>query len=404
MDTPTATRSRIRHRWTGRFGLQRSSADRVLTGVAAGVAARLGVGAAYVRAAFFTLSLAGGVGVALYLVAVGLSLDRPPVDTAGRDGATTDRKVGLLLILVGTLVFLRTTGVWFGDQLVVPLGLVAFGFAVLWDRSARAGKTLWTARVLPGEVGPGLGRTLVGGVLLIGGIALLLSSVQALRNAGNVVLAALVTGAGLLVVFGPWIWKLAADLGAERSERIRADERAVVAAHLHDSVLQTLALIQRTDDPRAMITLARSQERELRDWLYGAAPTRGDVVSAAVRAAAVRVERDHRVPVEVVTVGDAPLDERTAALVQAAGEAMTNAARHSGADRVSVYVESTPTQVDVWVTDQGRGFNPDLVGTDRLGIRESIIGRMQRSGGTASITSDQEDGTEVHLHLPREER
>jgi signal transduction histidine kinase len=168
-------------------------------------------------------------------------------------------------------------------------------------------------------------------------------------------------------------------------------------------VLQTLALIQRTDDPRRMATLARGQERELRRWLYERSPHDGSaVLSSALQAVAERVETDHDVPVEVVTVGDAPVDDRVQSLVQAAGEAITNAARHSGARRVSVYAEVSDGAVEVWVADQGDGFELEAVPADRRGISESIVGRMRRHGGSAEVVAEPGEGTEVHLVLPRE--
>lgn len=171
-----------------------------------------------------------------------------------------------------------------------------------------------------------------------------------------------------------------------------------MAAHLHDSVLQTLALIQRSDDPQRMTTLARAQERDLRTWLF--TPERdelGETVGEAVVAAAAKVEADFDVPVEVVVVGDRPANGDSAALVAAAAEAMANAAQHAEAKQVSVYVECTPNDVEAWITDHGIGFDLDAIDGDRKGIAESILARMVRSGGYAHIDSRLGDGTEVHL-------
>jgi signal transduction histidine kinase len=207
-----------------------------------------------------------------------------------------------------------------------------------------------------------------------------------------------------MLIFGPWVVRLAGDLAAERRDRIRSEERSDMAAHLHDSVLQTLALIQRSDDPKKMVTLARSQERELRSWLYGTErPAGGTSLSAALEDAAGRVEQAHDVPVEVVVVNDVPVAQGgLAALVRAAAEAMNNAARHSGTNRVSVYAEAMNGTVDVYVSDQGGGFDPDSIPDDRHGVRESIIGRMSRHGGAATILSEPGEGTEVHLEMPME--
>jgi len=210
---------------------------------------------------------------------------------------------------------------------------------------------------------------------------------------------------GVLVAFGPWVRRLVVDLAGERNERVRQEERAEMAAHLHDSVLQTLALIQRSDDPAKMTMLARHQETELRDWLYGATPLDGvDLTSTALRRAAFKVEEDHGVPVDVVTVGDHPLDEPTKALVGAATEAMVNAAKHSGAPRVSLYFESTEDELSVYVTDQGKGFDPSGVGPDRKGIANSIQKRVQRAGGDVTIISEPGEGTELVMSLPVESR
>jgi signal transduction histidine kinase len=204
-----------------------------------------------------------------------------------------------------------------------------------------------------------------------------------------------------VLILGPGVWRLVRQLTAERRQRIRSEERAVVAAHLHDSVLQSLAMIQRAGTAEEMATLARAQERELRAWLYGPGPLPGGTLRGSMEELAGRVEAMHHVEVEVVQVGDARVDERLQALVQAAGEAMTNAARHSGARRVDVYAEVEPAQVTAFVRDRGKGFDPDVVDEDRRGIAESIRGRMERAGGTAVVTSAPGEGTEVELRLPR---
>jgi signal transduction histidine kinase len=209
---------------------------------------------------------------------------------------------------------------------------------------------------------------------------------------------------GLALIFGPWLWRLWRALVEERTERIRADERVEMAAHLHDSVLQTLAMVQRrAGDPRAVVGLARRQERELRSWLFGRAPAQpGLELGDAIEAAAADVEQRLGVPVETVHVGTAcKVDERLGALVLAAREAMTNAARHSGAPVIAVYEEVEPDLVTVFVRDRGRGFDPHSIASDRGGIAESITGRMQRNGGNALIHSRPGQGTEVQLSMRR---
>jgi signal transduction histidine kinase len=202
----------------------------------------------------------------------------------------------------------------------------------------------------------------------------------------------------LAVIFAPFVVRLGRSLAAERSERIRSQERAEVAAHLHDSVLQTLALVQkRADDPRAVAHLARRQERELRNWLLGRADSGSGTVRAALEASAAEVEEAHGASVDVVAVGDRELDERGIALVAAAREAMVNAAKHAGG-AVSVYAESNDEHTKIFVRDRGAGFEPDAVPADRRGIAESIVGRMERHGGRATVHSSPE-GTEVELEL-----
>jgi signal transduction histidine kinase len=194
---------------------------------------------------------------------------------------------------------------------------------------------------------------------------------------------------------------MATDLRDERTARIRSQERAEVAAHLHDSVLQTLALIQKAAaSPSEVTRLARSQERELRHWLYAERYDEATLAAALERAAA-EVEHALAVPVEVVVVGDCPADERVGALVAATREAVMNAAKHSGAPTVDVYAEVEPALVSVFVRDRGRGFDPAAVPADRHGLSGSVVGRMERHGGTATVRSSAGTGTEVRLELPR---
>jgi signal transduction histidine kinase len=205
---------------------------------------------------------------------------------------------------------------------------------------------------------------------------------------------------GLALTVGPWLFRLASDLTEERAARVRSQERADVAAHLHDSVLQTLSLIQKNaEDSRAVARLARAQERDLRAWLYGDTAAAETSVAGALRSAAAEVEDTHGTPVEVVTVGDAAMTEEVRPLVLAAREAMVNAAKHSGADKVDVFAECDDTRVDVFVRDRGHGFDQDAVAEDRLGVRNSIVDRMRRHGGAAVIRTAPGEGTEVRLSL-----
>jgi signal transduction histidine kinase len=217
------------------------------------------------------------------------------------------------------------------------------------------------------------------------------------------ILAVIVTVVGLALLTGPWWMRLVTQLSEERAERIRSQERAELAAHLHDSVLQTLALIQRNaDSPREVARLARGQERELRTLLYGTRPA-GSSVADELRAAAAEVEDDYAISVDVVAVGDAAIGPALTALVAAAREAIVNAAKHAGVDRVDVYAEITEPLVEVFVRDRGVGFDPARTPADRHGVADSIIGRMTRHGGSADVRSTPGEGTEVRLSLPLEE-
>jgi signal transduction histidine kinase len=241
-------------------------------------------------------------------------------------------------------------------------------------------------------------------VLLCVGLGWMLSShasLALLRPLGGLVLVA----AGIVLLLGPWWLRIARDLVLERQARARAEERADMASRVHDSVLQTLALIQRRcDDPQQVVRLARAQERELRSWLFeGRAPGTAGGVSFAegIRRIQQDVEAMHGVPVEVVTVGDCALDDGLSAQLAAAREATVNAAKWSGASVISVFAEVAPEQVDVVVRDRGRGFDPGAVPRDRKGLAESIHGRMTRHGGLAAVTSAPGEGTKVTLTLPR---
>ncbi len=389
------------------LAVRRRADDRVLTGLAAGIASTLEIDPAFVRAAFVTLSLAGGVGILAYLAGWVLTLEEPDPQAVVLWGEKlavrgTRRRVALTMIFLGLLLLLKSLGLWFGDSLVWPMAMASFGFALTWSLIDQTRRSRWTRRAFPtGEStkGGSGARIVVGGVLMTAGLGLYLQSINAVGLVGGVVIAVVVTVAGVVLVFGPWMWRLVNQLTDERRERIRLDERAEVAAHLHDSVLQTLALMQRTDDPRRMAMLARQQERELRTWLYGENPAAGETLRQALEAVASRVEEIHQVPVDVVTAGDLPLNDSLRALVGAAGEAVTNAAKHSGGPMVSVFAEVEGSRADVYISDQGVGFDPASVPADRRGIAESIIGRMQRQGGSAIVHSEPGEGTEVHLSV-----
>ena len=249
-----------------------------------------------------------------------------------------------------------------------------------------------------------VGRSWLGiALVVVGGIAFLYLN-GALVAARDVVLAVVVVLVALTVILAPWWLRLVRGLSAERAERIRSQERAELAAHLHDSVLQTLALVQRrADDPREVAALVRRQERELRAWLNRGGPVTSTpkTLAVALEQAAAEVEETHGVQVDVVAVGDAPLDPRGEALVAATREAVVNAAKFAGGGPVSVFAEADDGHLQVFVRDRGPGFDPAAVPPDRRGVRESIVGRMERHGGRAEVHTAPGAGTEVELTMER---
>lgn len=392
----TATTQQPRFSWP----FYRSRDDRLLAGVAGGIAERLGTPTIYVRAAFVCLSLAAGTGLVLYIVFALLVPKSPDPVRPETRRASQSQLAGLALMFVAVMLVFQGVHLWFGG-VVWPATLVIFGLAIAIDTSG-----LNYEQSLAGITGTqGRRRSwwlVIGGLVMMAlGIAVVLSSLETLQGMGVLALALLAAISGFTIVAGPWLWSLIEDLRNERRARIRSEEKAEVAAHLHDSVLQTLALIQRTDDPKKMVTLARSQERELRAWLFDETAGNTETLRGALEQAATRVEEAHDVPVSVVVVGESSLpSDRQAALVGAATEAMMNAAKHSGAPRISVFAEANEGAVEVFVTDQGEGFDLEAVGADRRGVAESIKGRMVRHGGFATIESSTHDGTEVHLTMP----
>lgn len=403
-----------------RISTMERGTDRVIGGVCSGLAHSQRIDPIIVRVAFVVFAVAGGVGVPLYFVlwwlmpgADGertLDVSREHLDLHRTD---LRKPLAIGLIVAGSVLLLRNVGPFFSDQLVWPLTLAGFGIAVLWARSDeddRARLAQVAGRPLQAVIGGRQAalRLAVGAVLVFSGIGVFLAANDALAAARQVGLAVFVTIAGLLVILGPWVRRLMIQLREERRERIRSEERAEVAAHLHDSVLQTLALIQRNADrPRELAALARRQERELRTWLYGDRLARSNghhgTLAAAVDAMVSEVEQLHGIEVEVVTVGECPVDDRVDALLQAAREATVNAAKHSGVELVSLYVEVEPDRVTAFVRDRGRGFDTAAVlPEDRRGIASSIRERMRRNGGSATIISTQGEGTEVMLELRRQ--
>lgn len=402
--------------------LRRDPAGKAIAGVASGLALHLGLPAGWVRVAFVLLAFLDGIGVLLYAVlwllvpsgqrdeATGLQAatrrgmrppPRPPVVDAGIIFSIGAMVVGIFWVLV-------TSGLWVPTRVFWPLVLGGVGVLLVWlqvDRSAepatgasRAG--LW-ARLTAGP-GPASILRLVGGLLLVGvGISWILATQVGMAQLPQVLGAASLLLAGLLVVAAPWLYRTRRRLRSVEQDRMRAEARADMAAHLHDSVLQTLALIQRqSTDPAQVALLARRQERELRTWLYGDT-AESSTLRTALEEIRSDTEQNFPIVVEVVCVGDADIDESMNALVQATREAVTNAAKHSGADRVDVFAEASPEAVEIFVRDRGRGFDPEIVSPDRMGVKESIRARMERHGGSARLRTAPGAGTEVTLEMSR---
>jgi signal transduction histidine kinase len=344
---------------------ERSTNGRVIAGVCGGIGERLGVDPTLVRLVFALLALAGGAGILLYLALWAWSTGQRPIGV-------------IVLTAFATMALCLAFG--FPGPFILGIGLVVAGLVTL----ARRGATLR----------PGTSFFVPGVALVMAGAVVMLSHLGAPHSffAPGAVLGA------LALVVGPWIWQMT----IERGERIRLAERAEIAARIHDSVLQTLALVQRdAGDPRRVRSLARRQERELRRWLYGSGYGNADTLADALAEAVADIEEAHRVTVELASAGDAPLDDRLAQVVLAAREAIANAAKHSQAEEISVYAEVGADDVAVFVRDRGVGFDRAGVAPDRRGLAESVEARMQRAGGSATITSVPGEGTEVELRLPR---
>lgn len=390
--------------------------QRLLGGVAAGISARTGMDVTAVRTVFVLLALAGGAGIACYLAAwLLIPAVGEPSNIGGKamsDGTGITLAAGLASLLIAVFVLLSLVGAgWIGSfAWTFVISTIAI---VLISRNAPLDEQATLRRLADPLIGftgdtrrsrVAL-RALIAGVLLVAGVSTLLvghTSTALLRPLAGVALVV----AAIVVVLGPWWLRAGRDLVAERQARVRAEERADMASRVHDSVLQTLALIQRrAGEPQEVIQLARAQERELRSWLFDdRAP--GSMAADTTFASGVRliqsdVEAQHGVTVEVVTVGDRAIDDDLQAMLASAREATVNAAKWSGVQVISIYAEVEPDEVSLFIRDRGRGFDPATVPPDRMGVSESIRARMVRHGGTATIQSVPGEGTEVRLSLPQ---
>jgi signal transduction histidine kinase/phage shock protein PspC (stress-responsive transcriptional regulator) len=384
--------------------VHRRDGGRVIGGVAGGVADHLGMDAFRVRVVFVVLSALAGAGVCAY----GLLWFMCPPGTDTEPPTRAERRQGIGLAIVGIVAVVSVGFVASGTpaQFLIPLVVVAVGASLVWreldstwrPRSASARAITWT-RIVGGAT-----------LVVIGLVVVVLAGNNRIGGFTTTLLAVAATVLGVLLLTIPLWLRMARMLGAERAARIRNAEREEIAAHLHDSVLQTLALIQkRSGHSDEVQRLARSQERELRRYLFGGVGQQSDSLTTALKAVAAEVEDHYGVEVEVVTVGDVTADDpswsadqrRWAALIAATREALVNAAKHSGERTVDVYAEVEGAQVEVFVRDRGVGFDPDEVPEDRRGVSGSIKARVQRHGGSVEIKSTAGRGVDVRMSMPR---
>jgi len=392
--------------------LTRAVDGRLLGGVAAGLARHLGLDPVVVRLAFMALSV-GGMGIAVY-VALYFFVPADPEEPGRAPGEADTRRKGRdisqVVAYVGLAAALGFLFLLFGGVFDPLLWFVVFGTlggVILWQQANPTQRDEWmTSAVGKGGRGSkgskGVMRAGTGVLLVVVGVIGFLVFQEQLQNARAGLTFAFTLLAGVSLIAAPWIIGLVRERDQERRERIRNAERAELAAHIHDSVLHTLTLIQRrAEDPREVQRLARVQERALRSWLYQRPADADTTVSPALERVAAEVEEEHGVPIEVVCVGDCPMDDALSAMLRAAREAMVNASKYAGTDTISVFGEVDQEEVLVFVRDRGAGFDMDGIPEDRMGVRGSILGRMERHGGSARIRTEPGEGTEVQLRMPR---
>jgi signal transduction histidine kinase/phage shock protein PspC (stress-responsive transcriptional regulator) len=400
--------------------LYRDPSHRLVAGVASGIARHLGIPALAVRVAFVVLLPFNGFGPLLYAVFWAV-LPTAPVEP-GTPAPRRDKRQLLPLLALGAGVLLLQNLVGGGTGVDTALGwlvaTIAVGAGIIWHLADPGRRRRWSAAT---PQAPWLGAVfdetdrrsyllrLIGGgaCVIVGIIGLVLVFLPAGPDFSVLVaglIYAMVALAGVALVLAPLLWRMFSQLRAERVGRIREQERAEIAAMVHDQVLHTLALIQRkAGDAKEVVRLARGQERALRNWLYKPTASPTDKFSAAVEEIVAEVEDTYGIVVESVVVGDIDVNESVAALVAAAREALVNAGRHAKAASVSLYAEVESDTISVFVRDRGVGFEMAGVGPDRHGVRGSIVGRMERHGGTAEIRSEPGSGTEVRLSMPTPE-
>lgn len=392
-------------------------------GVCAGLAAHLGWPVTIIRVTFAVLTNWHFAGLFLY-AAFWMFLPREPggattpgLDAAGRAGMRgstaperprdSGSRAALAAVGIGVVWLIQASGRGVSSALFWPLVFAWAGVVLVWNQwdvpdeasESRPTDPAWVRPLLRRGGWPAVLRSGSGLMLVGASVSMVAASHIGLSELPTMIAMTGLTLLGVGTVAAPWLYRMRTRLAQAQEARILADARADMAAHLHDSVLQTLALIQRqASDPKAVATLARRQERELRTWLYGETDD-DETLKAAITRAAAEIEAERGVPVEVVCVGDAELTGDLAAMVRAAREAMMNAAKHSGANSIDVYAEIDAPIVEIFVRDRGTGFALADVADDRMGVRGSIIGRMERHGGRATIKSAPDGGTEIRLEM-----
>jgi signal transduction histidine kinase len=400
--------------------LRRSSAGSVLGGVCSGLAVRLGVRDRTIRIMFSASALFFGVGLLLY-VAVWLLLARSGEEASIGSRLVAKRRQAqslllLLVVVLAVLAFLNALNLRGTGGFAWSIALSAIGLFAVWhgsspDEKAHLEGVINAAPMMGAASSRGWKALLL---RVVPGIVLVVVGLQILNKIGGIwgaavpaLLGAVVLLVGLLVLLAPWWLQNVKDLSSERRERVRIEERASMVAHIHDSVLQTLTLIERVASSESdVIRLARAQERELRQWLFnpdsvGTSGPTDDSFASLLGAVENDVENDYGVKVQLVVVGDCPSDEKTRLLVAAGREAAINAAKWSTASTITIFGEVETTKISLFVRDTGQGFDPDNVASDRQGIALSIKQRMTQIGGGTLIRSTLGHGTEVELVLPR---